>query len=375
MIFESILVFGIVSLVDSLNCPNSCRCVQVDRRNLTVCQESGFKSVPPTIDRYTNALDLSANKLGRLENYTFSAMQLMNLESIVLRRANITELGKYTFSHLKWLKELDLSENAIASIDPFIFADNKILEMVNFSGNPLVTLDMFQFTMLPRLKSLDFRNCALQTVKPEAFSNLASLETLNLKGNQLATLPPGIFTWLVNLKSLDLNQNRWQCDCDIQMLTISLQYRGLYTNLTCIYGTNASVLWHKMDNVSEDCVPVMEQHTKEMLISGVPQLRPLIQFKYMNTSRRFSSHILEPHHRSWLMIGLGSVVSLVCLVCVIRICSRKCRRSKLSYSEYEEQELSCRAYRDYDEGPSTSFQENFCLLDDGSSDMSVSIDL
>lgn len=367
-----------VTLTYSLNCPASCRCVQIDKRNLTVCQESGFKSVPLTIDYNTNALDLSANQLGRLENYIFSEMKLLNLESVVLRRAAITEVRKYTFSNLKWLKELDLSENSITSIDPFIFSDNKILEMVNFSGNPLTTLSMFQFTMLPRLKNLDFSNCALKRIQPEAFSNLAFLETLSLKNNKLATLPSGIFTWLTNLKSVDLTENPWNCDCNIQMLTISLQYRGLYTNLTCIYELNTPlVYWHKMDNVSDDCVPFMELHMKEVLISKVPQLRPAIVFKYMNTSRRLSSHTSESHHLSWLIVTLLSVVLVMCVACVIRICSGWCRKKRTSnYSEYDdEQELTCRAYRDYDEGPSTSFQENFCLLDDCSSEMSLSADL
>lgn len=394
MILKSVVLFIMTTaLVNTssldLECPDRCTCSETNGFNLTVCQEKGFQSIPDNISPHTNFLDLSANNLGRLQNYTFSTMKLIDLQSIVLRQAGIIELGKYTFANLRWLKELDLSENHIVTLDPFLFADNKILEMVNFSSNPLLTLTSFQFAPLPRLKSLDLHSCALTTIEREAFSNLFFVETLDLSNNSLASVPSDTFTWLPNLKNIGLSQNRWRCDCNIQMLTVSLQYRGLYTNQTCVYEElpNAvPVLWHTMDNITSACVPQILEHMREMVLSDVPRLRAPVAFHFMNTSARFSSHLISPapSPHPWIVAIVSAIAVTVCLCCVIRIWAKRRRRSQNKFNEYGYEEemagLGANVYRDYlDEQPGTSgYQnENFCLLgdDDGDSDMSVSIGL
>lgn len=380
-----------VTQVNSLDCPNRCICSVANGLNLTVCQESGFQSIPANISSYTNFLDLSANNLHRLRNYTFSELKLFDLQSIVLRRAGINELAKYAFADLRWLKELDLSENHIVALDPFVFADNKILVMVNFSGNPLLTLTAFQFAPLPRLKSLDLHNCALRSIEREAFSNLFFLETLDLSNNSLSTLPSNIFTWLPNLKNLELDMNEWKCDCDIQMLTVSLQYRGLYENQSCSYNPELLVLWHRMDNISEECVPMIENHMKEMLLSEVPRLHAPFIFHYANTtSVRFSSHF--DHHAStgttnphrWILAIVSAIIATIFSCCIIRLWARRRRRQSQhnTYEGYDYEEemagLKGNVYRDYlDEPvPSTSGYQNehFSLLgeDNFDSDMSLS---
>lgn len=307
------------------DCPQACACSVVMGKNLTVCQERGLTSIPASISDRTNFLDLSGNSIEIVEDNQFFEMRLYSLESIALDSSGVKVVKKNAFVGLKWLKELDLSNNSIVAIDPFIFSDNKVLEMVNFSGNPIQKLDSFQFTALPNLKSLDFRNCALRTVEDEAFSNLLFLETLNLKNNQLTTLPKGVFTWLRNLKTLDLHDNPWRCDCDVQNLAILLLIRRLYTHdLTCTYEfDNKSNLWQNMETVNVDCIPTIENSVKENLMSVSKRLYETQRFDVMDTSRKFSSQYLGS---SFLPVAIITIVLTVSFLCLVS-CYRKCRRS------------------------------------------------
>lgn len=277
-------------------------------------------------------------------------LELFSLETLMLGSSGISEVQKSAFVGLKWLQELDLSNNSIVALDPMTFVDNKLLEMVNLSGNPIRTLVSFQFTPLPVLKQLDLHNCALNDVQPEAFSNLLFLETLNLRNNSLSTLPKDLFTWLRYLKDLDLHANPWTCDCDVQSLLILLTIRRLYTSdLSCTYeADNKTNLWQHMQNVNLDCIPGIESSVKENLLSlserlhqkPSPSPSPTTStsvFDVHTGKKLFSSRSVET---SFLPIALMAVAATLSFLCLVS-CYAKCRGTRKNSSNYSERHGCC----------------------------------
>ncbi|XKL69081.1 hypothetical protein PGB90_006850 [Kerria lacca] len=374
MMVVFLVVFGIFSTVYAFDCPDNCKCSTAAHKNLTVCQEGDLRSIPRTLNPYTNHLDISGNVIENLENRTFVEAGLINLQAIVLKSSTIRRIEQGTFVGLKWLIELDLSNNFIENIHPLLFSDNKLLEMVNFSGNPITRLVPYQFTTLQNLRTLDFRNCALENVEEEAFSNLVSLQTLCLKNNKLTTLPKNIFTWLKQMHNLDLDENPWQCDCNVQVIAILLLIRGLYNSngtLTCTYATKPTIIrWQDMDHIHNDCEHHVQAHVKETIMSGSPRFGKSTVFKYMNTTRRlprYSSHILQSPFLPWIAAFLALITSYGCVICICNIYKYRIQ-TNTHKKNYE-----CTNKRE----ENSIYRDDFCLIDEENttSDVSVSIDL
>lgn len=81
--------------------------------------------------------DLSGNSLTRLSGKDFASGSYLMLQKLILKNNQIEEIAADTFSTLKNLKYLDLSNNFLTNFSSAIIEDLKSLDRVKLNGNPL----------------------------------------------------------------------------------------------------------------------------------------------------------------------------------------------------------------------------------------------
>ncbi|XP_023236565.1 relaxin receptor 1-like [Centruroides sculpturatus] len=107
---------------------------------------------------------------------------------------------------MKWIEYL--IGNKLSSIADFTFLRNNYIKLLVISFNKIQYLDNGSFIGLRNLRELDLRNCELKSLNSETFKPLKMLESLLLDGNQLEEFEQGIFKYLSKLKLLSLRRNR-----------------------------------------------------------------------------------------------------------------------------------------------------------------------
>lgn len=129
-----------------------------------------------------NKLDLSGNALSSVDNGVFDP--LTSLEELRLNRCNLTRLTESAFAALGHLKLLELSFNHLTQVDW-----------------------MLVLGPLRLLESLDLRHSGITNLPAEAFSNNSWLRTLVLAENELRDLDVATTLGhnLLQLNSLDLS--------------------------------------------------------------------------------------------------------------------------------------------------------------------------
>ncbi|GAA6099214.1 slit homolog 3 protein [Tachysurus ichikawai] len=145
-------------------CPDPCTCSETVVR----CSNRGLRSLPKGIPKDTTELYLEGNLL--------------------------TSVPK-ELSILKQLLLVDLSNNSIGSLTPFIFNNMTQLSTLILSYNQI------------------------RCVPVHAFNGLRSLRLLTLHGNDLSTIPEGAFNHLTSLSHLALGANPLYCDCELRWLS------------------------------------------------------------------------------------------------------------------------------------------------------------
>ncbi|XP_073537513.1 uncharacterized protein [Phyllobates terribilis] len=120
---------------------------------------------------------------------------------------SINNVTASQMKNVKSLKELNLSNNIITTIE--ICSENISMELVhlNLSFNYLTSLTEDQFLCLEKLKSLSLNDNKIQTISKYSFRGLKTLEILHLKSNYLYSLGEFAFAGLFSLKQLILNEN------------------------------------------------------------------------------------------------------------------------------------------------------------------------
>lgn len=86
------------------------------------------------------------------------------------------------------------------------------------------------FATFPLLRHLQMtHNHRLQVIHPEAFaSDVTGLEEVFLDDNALASLPQGLLPW-DKLRVISLENNLWQCDCQVKWMVESQLFNQTLT--------------------------------------------------------------------------------------------------------------------------------------------------
>ncbi|MDA8030099.1 MAG: leucine-rich repeat protein, partial [Alphaproteobacteria bacterium] len=167
---------------------------------------------------------------------------LVNLETLLIARTQITELPDGVFSDLTNLHYLSLRENhKLNALPANVFADLPQLQELHLWGNTFTSLPQNAFAGMTELRVLDLHvdksvsilgHMGIKSLPENAFADLAALEDLDLSGNCFsdylsslncsspANLPANVFARLGELKVLRLK------DANIRTLPVNL-FAGL----------------------------------------------------------------------------------------------------------------------------------------------------
>lgn len=146
-------------------CPPQCSCTGTIVR----CSHANLKEIPKGIPPETSELYLDVN--------------------------DISSIDTHRLKHLKSLSRLDLSNNQISVLPPYVFAN------------------------LTRLATLIVSYNKLQCVQDNAFGGLKNLRILSLHGNDISLIPERAFTDTTSITHLALGANPFYCDCDMKWLS------------------------------------------------------------------------------------------------------------------------------------------------------------
>lgn len=139
-------------------------------------------------------LDLSENALTSIDIVFENTV----LESLVISDNRIAKVHPNAFQYLKHLKVLDLRVNRIFELKNW--PESKNLETVIVSFNQLTTIPNIGSDIAPNLKILDLKNNKL-TDLPDGIFTLSKLSTLDISNNDFSKLPNelGLMASLIKL--------------------------------------------------------------------------------------------------------------------------------------------------------------------------------
>jgi Leucine-rich repeat (LRR) protein len=130
------------------------------------------------------------------------------LKVLNLRENIIKNIEPFVFKELTGLETLDLSKNKIVGVSKQVFAPLKELNTLLLDGNQLSSFEDGMFEGLTNLRTLNLANNKLTTIKRDTFKGLVNLETLNLVGNSISNVDWAAFAHMKRLRILNLGGNQ-----------------------------------------------------------------------------------------------------------------------------------------------------------------------
>ncbi|XP_071441673.1 insulin-like growth factor-binding protein complex acid labile subunit [Hetaerina americana] len=155
-----------------------------------------------------HAVNLSFNAIKSLDEVTFSKNNFLDTLDLS-HNEQLTHLPAFDAISLRrlWASRCEISGIGIKGEgNPLAHMPN--LESLDLSRNPLESLPKDLWSQA--LKNLDLSFCRITVVEPQTLKGLSHLTWLDLRGNRIATLNPDSVR---GLKYLALSDNPWKCDC------------------------------------------------------------------------------------------------------------------------------------------------------------------
>ncbi|XP_060047565.1 SLIT and NTRK-like protein 6 isoform X2 [Erinaceus europaeus] len=197
-------------------CPIPCNCKVLSPSGLLIhCQERNIESLsdlqpPPQNPR---KLILAGNIIHTLMKSDL--VEYFTLEMLHLGNNRIEVLEEGSFLNLTRLQKLYLNGNHLTKLSGGMFLGLHSLEYLYLEYNAVKEILPGTFNQMPKLKVLYLNNNLLQVLPPHIFSGVP-LTRINLKTNQFSHLPvSNILDDLDVLTQIDLEDNPWDCSCDL----------------------------------------------------------------------------------------------------------------------------------------------------------------
>ncbi|XP_019613698.1 PREDICTED: slit homolog 1 protein-like [Branchiostoma belcheri] len=144
----------------------------------------------------------------------------VGLEVLRLNRVayngNLT-LSPRQFEHLPALRLLSLEDNNVVEFPGEAIGKLSALTELSLARNRLRVLSDMVLPSLVKLQLLDLSFNDLGQVDTKSFSGIekSSLMSLSLSGNRMNTVAPSAFSQMPKLTNLTMDQNPWNCGCDL----------------------------------------------------------------------------------------------------------------------------------------------------------------
>ncbi|XP_008847322.1 SLIT and NTRK-like protein 6 [Nannospalax galili] len=224
-------------------CPIPCNCKVLSPSGLLIhCQERNIESLsdlqPPP--QNTRKLILAGNIIHTL--IKSDLVEYFTLEMLHLGNNRIEVLEEGSFMNLTRLQKLYLNGNHLTKLNRGMFLGLHSLEYLYLEYNAVKEILPGTFNSMPKLKVLYLNNNLLQGLPPHIFSGVP-LTRVNLKTNQFTHLPvSNVLDDLDLLIQIDLEDNPWDCTCDLVGLQQWIQKLGKNTVTDDILCTSPSHL-------------------------------------------------------------------------------------------------------------------------------------
>lgn len=297
------------------------------------CQDREIQKVSDIgiLQESPTKLVMTGNMIQKLLKYdfvTYDSLELLNLAN-----NRIDYIDNETFLSLSSLKKLYLNGNRIEKLFSTMFVGLHNLEYLYLEYNVIKEIAPGTFNPLPNLKLLSLNNNLLSSLPAQIFRNVP-LTKLNLRKNLLMHLPvSNVLDQLNSLEQIYLEENPWDCSCDLLSLKQWLEKLRKDTVV-------GSILCHTPKKVMQ--LELRSLH-HETLCPGLGTYHPVPQ-----GGEESVTATLEPSNKS-LFISLTDtiplsvlILSLLIFVLMIIFCSaglvvfvvhRRRRRAKKKAAE------------------------------------------
>ncbi|KAL3848378.1 hypothetical protein ACJMK2_019238 [Sinanodonta woodiana] len=215
----------------------------------------------------------------------FQGMENSQLIKIHLQNNSFRKINDKAVQHLRRLRQLDLSNNGIDSLELYGLAS---LSTLTLSSNKLSEVPMFCLngtSKFPRIQSLNLNN-EIKALNNESLSCLTSLKWLRLNGNKIAYLDDNIFSQLRKIREIYLNylkltqissfafnnsylKSLYLSHCEIKFNNDNFDYHNLFR--WCPNLEHLQLDWNNMLDVNATSLMSM--------------LSPLSKLQYLNLER------------------------------------------------------------------------------------------
>lgn len=152
-------------------------------------------------------LYLNSNEISHLHKHLLTG--LVNLQIADFSGSQIETIEDYSFDDLIKLHTLKLYNNKINFAQTKLFRklDNLKFIYLSGSGNILKTIDREIFENTKSLEEIEMKYMLIEKINEGSFTNLNKLKTLNFYANRIAYLSETVFDGLQSLTSLILRNN------------------------------------------------------------------------------------------------------------------------------------------------------------------------
>ncbi|XP_032411310.1 SLIT and NTRK-like protein 2 [Xiphophorus hellerii] len=218
-VFGPIMVYQTRSPVPML-CPSVCVCTsQNPDSGLNInCQERKLQNISELNPKptYPRKLHLTGNYLQMI--YRTDLTEYSSLELLHLGNNRIAVIQEGAFENLTNLRRLYLNGNYIESLSRSLFAGLQSLQYLYLEYNIIKEILPQTFNSLHNLQLLFLNNNLLRSLPDNVFGG-TMLTRLNLRNNHFSYLPvQGVLDQLSAFIQIDLQENPWDCTCNIVAL-------------------------------------------------------------------------------------------------------------------------------------------------------------
>ncbi|XP_028670481.1 SLIT and NTRK-like protein 4 isoform X1 [Erpetoichthys calabaricus] len=206
-------------------CPLPCTCkAHPSDFGISVsCQERNIEKLSDLMPKPQNAkkLYLSVNQIKEITPSSFLGFE--GLDLLHLGSNQIVVVQKGVFANLTNLRRLYLNGNHIERLYPEMFIGLTNLQYLYLEYNEIKEVLAGTFDSMPNLQLLYLNSNMLRSLPAYIFAGV-SLSKLNLKNNHFMYLPvSGVLDQLRSLTQIDLEDNPWDCTCDLVALKLWLE--------------------------------------------------------------------------------------------------------------------------------------------------------
>lgn len=196
-------------------CPERCFCNEVSR--IVYCSRRGLSHIPVGIPMDSLELNMNGNPFSNVSISKVNFTGLPSLEYLYLSECNLRFITINTFSDLKKLRWLDLSNNQLTIINDFTF-QGLTLQQLFLSGNKRILIQKNSFGGL-KTNGLFLQSCGLKTISLDSLMPLNdSIHNLWLNENNLTYIDEKFIGLFQKLSHLRLGLNPFHCNCKLQWL-------------------------------------------------------------------------------------------------------------------------------------------------------------